>query len=217
MKSFDYYDQRPSEMNLYLSYYGWHFNKKMLKFALKHLKIESYDKDKVDKLLETYNLNIKDCLYDYVYVLNYAVSTYYKSSIQDEKSLALFVKDTIDSNEDGLIGKICFNDWAIYILYLVSKELVLEYLQNIDCPIYFINTALKQIPTSYGFSYTNKTNKATIVYLNKHNSILNLLNTIAHESSHVINHINPSLNDEQRSSLIGDLTESIMSEFVLQT
>lgn len=119
--------------------------------------------------------------------------------------------------ESQLIGKICFNDWAIYILYLVSKELVLEYLQNIDCPIYFINTALKQIPTSYGFSYTNKTNKATIVYLNKHNSILNLLNTIAHESSHVINHINPSLNDEQRSSLIGDLTESIMSEFVLQT
>lgn len=38
---------------------------------------------------------------------DYRPSTYYKSSIQDEKSLALFVKDTIDSNEDGLI----FTKW----------------------------------------------------------------------------------------------------------
>lgn len=101
MKSLDSYEERPAAMNHYLFHYGWHFNKKMLKFALRNLpkKSEVYNKEKVDKLLETYNIEIKDCLYDYIYVLNYAVSMYYGSSLTTEKQLALFVKDSLDADD----------------------------------------------------------------------------------------------------------------------
>lgn len=113
MNSLDYYDERPSEMNRYLSHYGWHFNKRMAEFAIRHLKGTHYNREKVDELLKTYNIEIPDsCLYDYVYILNYAVSKYYESSLTTEKQLALFVKDNID--EDGLI----FTKWYATMLRL---------------------------------------------------------------------------------------------------
>ena len=65
------------------------------------------DKDKIDSLLKTYNISLpKDSLYDYVYVANYCLSVYYRSAITDEKQLALYVKDTMES-EEGII----FTKW----------------------------------------------------------------------------------------------------------
>lgn len=107
-ESLDQYVERPREMTNYLSNYGWHFNKKMLNFALSHLPREvSYmDKDKIDSLLKTYNISLpKDSLYDYVYVANYCLSVYYRSAITDEKQLALYVKDTMESEEGVIFTK----------------------------------------------------------------------------------------------------------------
>lgn len=108
-ESLDQYIERPKAMSSYLLNYGWHFNKRMLNFALDHLpkEISPVDKDKVDSLLRANNIALPtDSLYDYIYVANYCLSVYYKSSIVDEKQLALFIKDTMEA-EDGVI----FTKW----------------------------------------------------------------------------------------------------------
>lgn len=80
----------------------------------------------------------------------------------------------------------------------------------------FINQCLENIKDIYGFTYSNKSIKKSVLYLNKHNSILDFINTISHESSHITTHINSNLNDEQRSKIIGNLSEQIFSKFVLE-
>lgn len=107
MESLDQYEQKPKAMLNYLAFYGWHFNKKMCQFAL-----EKFDnilnKDKIDSLLETYNITLEhNQMYDYVYITNYLLSLYFKSSINDEKQLIFLVKDTIDKNKEGII----FTQW----------------------------------------------------------------------------------------------------------
>ena len=107
----DQYDVKPKAMINYLSHYGWHFNRKMCKFALKHLlrKVKNLlDKERTDIMLQTYDITLENNqLYDYVYVINYALSMYFESSLPSEKYLILYLKDTIDSTEDGLI----FTKW----------------------------------------------------------------------------------------------------------
>lgn len=86
----------------YLSNYGWHFNKAIYEFAMKHLPKKStiLTKEKVDLLLDTYNIKIaNNQLYDYLYIANYCMAMYLGSSIQDEKSLVQYVKDTLDADE----------------------------------------------------------------------------------------------------------------------
>lgn len=95
----------------YLSHYGWHFNRKMCKFALQRLpkEISILDKNKVNSLLDTYNIKLENNqLYDHIYLTNYAMSVYFGSSITDEKHLMLFVKDTLDKQEDGTIFTIWY-------------------------------------------------------------------------------------------------------------
>ena len=59
-------------------------------------------------MLQTYDMTLENNqLYDYVYVINYALSMYFESSLPSEKYLILYLKDTIDSTEDGLI----FTKW----------------------------------------------------------------------------------------------------------
>ncbi len=106
----DTYDARPKAMSNYLSNYGWHFNKHMCMFALEHLpkEISILDKDKVDSLLKTYGIKLNhNQLYDYIYVINYGMAMYFNSSIQNEKSLVLYLKDTIENSEEGLV----FTKW----------------------------------------------------------------------------------------------------------
>lgn len=111
-KSLDTYDDRPSSMKRYLKYYGQHFNKKLCQFAVSKMNHgkQPISKDKVDEILNKYGITLEhNELYDHVYVYNMGNNDFLGSSIQDEKHLALYVKDVID-DEDGYDG-IIFNRW----------------------------------------------------------------------------------------------------------
>ena len=100
------YDKLPSGMKEYLSAYGWHFSKKMCEWAISRMKVEKNGKleklepmkrDEVEELLKKFGVKLEhDKGYDCVYVANMAKNDFYKSSIQDDAHLALFIKDYID-------------------------------------------------------------------------------------------------------------------------
>lgn len=74
-------------------------------------------KEQVDNILKKYNVELKyNELYDYIYVINMGNNDYYGSSIEDEKHLALYVKDVID-DKDGYEG-IVFNRWYADMVFL---------------------------------------------------------------------------------------------------
>lgn len=106
----DTYDTMPKGLQSYLSYYGWHFNKKLCDFAISKMKdssgnkISSYNKETVDLMLKHNNIElVNDCGYDCVFVANMAKSDYFGSSITDEAHLSKFIKDYID-DPDGYDG-----------------------------------------------------------------------------------------------------------------
>ena len=103
----DTYSKMPSGMKEYLEAYGWHFSKKMCEWATgkmkckdetgKAKKLEPMKKDEVEELLKKYGVKLEnDKGYDCVYVANMAKNDFYKSAIQDDAHLALFIKDYID-------------------------------------------------------------------------------------------------------------------------
>ena len=106
MQRLDIYDKLPSGMKEYLSTYGWHFSKKMCEWAVGNMKaekngkpekLEAMKKDEVEELLKKFGVKLEhDKGYDCVYVANMAKNDFYKSSIQDDAHLALFIKDYID-------------------------------------------------------------------------------------------------------------------------
>lgn len=105
----DINDKRPSAMVNYLSYYGWHFSKKMNDFALSMMykdgeQITPITKEKVDELLKAYSVKItNDILYDKVYVANMLKADQWGQGIPDEKCLAKGIKAYLD-DEDGYDG-----------------------------------------------------------------------------------------------------------------
>ena len=114
------YDKKPEWMINYLRYNGPHFNKKLSEFAAslmtkkegeKEIKIQPYDKDRVENLLRAYNINLKNnnYLYDHVYLANLCKADLLGSSVPDEKHLALYIKNNID-DIDGYDGMV-FNRW----------------------------------------------------------------------------------------------------------
>ena len=106
-EDFTNYDIRPEGFINYLRYYGQHFNKKLCDFACKQMNKKEYSKDKLDTLLQSYNIELPNAkLHDAVYIANWCVNTLYGSSIADEKHLILFIKD-IFNKESSLI----FNRW----------------------------------------------------------------------------------------------------------
>lgn len=108
----DFYDERPVSMKRYLRYYGEHFNKKLCEFAVSKMKHgkSPISKEKVEELLSRNNIKLENNeLYDFVYVLNMGNNDFMGSSIEDDKHLALYVKDVID-DKDGYDG-IIFNRW----------------------------------------------------------------------------------------------------------
>lgn len=108
----DLYDDRPLSMKRYLKYYGEHFNKKLCEFAVSKMNHGKapVQQEKVDEILSKHNIKLEhNQLSDYVYVYNMGNNDYMGSSIQDEKHLALYVKDVID-DKDGYDG-IVFNRW----------------------------------------------------------------------------------------------------------
>ena len=113
--SLDSYDTRPITMTSYLRHYGWHFNRKILEFAVSKMTkndvpIQMLTREKIDSLLKAYNIVLKNNqLYDYIYVANMCKADFMGSSITDEEHLAKYIKDVID-DEDAYDG-IVFNRW----------------------------------------------------------------------------------------------------------
>ena len=107
----DNYDKLPEGLKQYLSYYGWHFNKKMCDYAVKHMKKSSgnpiiYTKESLEQLLQRNNINLQtDYIYDAVYVANMCSFDFLNSSIPDERHLAKYVKDVIEDYDayEGMV------------------------------------------------------------------------------------------------------------------
>ncbi len=100
--SFDLYDNIPEDMKRYLGNYGFNFSKKMCDWAVSMMKtkdgkITPISKEKVDELLNKYNISLeKDNGYNSVYVANMGKADYLSRSVPNENQLALFIKDYID-------------------------------------------------------------------------------------------------------------------------
>ena len=103
----DTYSRFPAGMREYLETYGWHFSKKMCEWAVgrmkcrdeagKQKKLDPMKRDDVEELLKKYGVKLeRDAGYDCVYAANMAKNDFYKSAIQDDAHLALFIKDYID-------------------------------------------------------------------------------------------------------------------------
>ena len=100
----DQYNTMPSGLEEYLSFYGWHFNKKLCEFASSKLRsrmnnsvITSYSKESLEQILKNHGITVQKAEgYDCVYVANMAKACYMGSSLADEARIARFVKDYID-------------------------------------------------------------------------------------------------------------------------
>lgn len=114
------YDIRPKYMVNYLRYNGPHFNKDLHDFAVSMMKkkvgtrevtLQPYTKQDVDKLLESYGVQLenKGTNYDYIYAANMCKADFLGDSVPDEKHLAKYVKNVID-DVDGYDGLV-FNRW----------------------------------------------------------------------------------------------------------
>lgn len=109
MAALDSYDEMPKYMRKYLCNYGWHFNKALCDYAVSLMrknnqKLSPVSKEYIDKLLEQYNIQLKNNIgSDYVFVANMCKADYYGSSITDDKHFALYIQDTID-DEDAADG-----------------------------------------------------------------------------------------------------------------
>lgn len=124
--SLDVYDMKPEGMIAYLRFNGYHFNKKMCEWAVKQMRkynsvtkkdeeVEYWDKEKVEEILTKQGVTIENNVgYDHVYVANMVKADFYKSSIEDEAHLALFIKDMVDDSDqkDGFIFNRFYADAA---------------------------------------------------------------------------------------------------------
>lgn len=98
----------PRGMRSYLRSYGFNFNKKACDMAVKAMRrlnpatgkkepIEPLNKEQVEELLQKHNIKLEHNEgHNLVYAANMIKADFWKSSIKDEASLALMVKDIID-------------------------------------------------------------------------------------------------------------------------
>lgn len=116
------FSEYPKEMKAYLKNFGFHFNKKACKEAVKGLKrknpqtgkneplTDTKDKDEIEAMLTKHGVKLdNDCLYDVVWAYHMIVSDFWKEAIVDEALLAKAVKCVIDDPDqpDGYL----FNRW----------------------------------------------------------------------------------------------------------
>lgn len=113
--------EMPSGMRSYLRSFGYNFNRNACEFAVKKMKrlnpatgkkeaIEAMSKEAVEELLQKHNIKLEHNEgHNFVYVANAAKADYWKSSIEDEKHLALFIKDVIDDPDNA--GGNVFRKW----------------------------------------------------------------------------------------------------------
>lgn len=87
-------------------------------------------------------------------------------------------------------------NWAITILYECDCSdipVIFDHLISIDCSPEFIedvNSNLSKCKKNTGLSYSNYENRRTIIVINKHTSIDELINTTVHESYHFVQQLN---------------------------
>lgn len=110
MERLDYYDILPEGMDKYLSYYGWHFSKKMCEWAVHNMidrngkQLVMVDKESVDDMLKQHNVKLNNNKgYDAVFVYHMGKSDYLGSSIVGDAALCQYVKDVLD-DKDGYDG-----------------------------------------------------------------------------------------------------------------
>lgn len=112
----------PKDMKLYLKNFGFHFNKKACKEAIKGLRKKNpttgkeepltdvKEKDEVEAILTKHGIKLDNhVLYDAVWAYNMLASDFWKEAIDDEAHLAKAVKCVIDDLDqpDGYL----FNRW----------------------------------------------------------------------------------------------------------
>lgn len=115
-----------SGMEAYIKEHGRHFNQRLCNYATslmrkkdsstgKERQIIPFSQTEVDDLLERQGveLSVKHGL-DYVYVANMAKADYWKSSIEDERHLALFIKDTVEDYDA--------TDGCVFLRWVASTE-----------------------------------------------------------------------------------------------
>lgn len=120
-QSLDIWDDFPPEAKKYFKNFGFHFNAKACKLAVDGMKkkntatgklekIDPWTKEQVDELLKKHNIKLEnEVMHDYVFVANMGKADFFKSSLADERQLALWIKDYVD-DPDAVDGQI-FNRW----------------------------------------------------------------------------------------------------------
>lgn len=107
-KRLDLKERLPYGMEAYLETHGWHFSKKMCQQAVARMtsrggndQVQFQGKETVDETLRRYGVDAgRYTGYDAVFVYHMAIADFLGSSIQDERALALYVKDYLE-DPDG--------------------------------------------------------------------------------------------------------------------
>ena len=101
----------PEGMEDYLSFNGWHFNKKMCQWAVSRMykesngkkeKISPITKEQLEDLFRKQNITM-EITYDALYIANMCKADFLGSSIPNENLLAKYVEDVIE-DPDGYDG-----------------------------------------------------------------------------------------------------------------
>ena len=140
MERLDQYDIKPKAMLNYLAHCGWHFNKPMCKFALKHLPKKSniLEKSKIDSMLQSHNITLQNNqLYDLML----------KNAIELNN-----LKSTIDFIITNYSSKTMFKQLFGKLLELNIKNFILT---TQDCinTVYYISAKTQFIYTDGTIEY----------------------------------------------------------------
>ena len=105
----------PEDMERYLSYYGFHFNKKLYEFAVSNMEKRNRTTGEKEKLspvqiedfersLRRYRVNLpENNLYDAAYLASMVDADFWGSSIEDEEHMARYIEDVL-CDVDGYEG-----------------------------------------------------------------------------------------------------------------
>lgn len=108
MNRLDIYAIRPSGLDAYLSYYGYHFSPAMARWAVSMMvfrkRTDMMGKEEAEKLLADRDIDFRKLkAHDLVYLANMVIADRWGSSVKDEDQLALAIKDEF-SDPDGYEG-----------------------------------------------------------------------------------------------------------------
>lgn len=105
----------PEDMEHYLSYYGFHFNKKLYEYAVSKMekrnrntgekeRLSPVQIDEFEKSLRKYRVSIpENNLYDAAYLASMIDADFWGSSIEDEEHMVKYIEDVL-CDVDGYDG-----------------------------------------------------------------------------------------------------------------